>query len=224
MSITQEPVTSPSTSSSSSPPPPSLADDNLLTYRADEEVVVRAIQPPHSFLSTATPSTFTLSPSDLDHLQTQVCRMLRLHPSPLPSHPNPFSAFYALMPTARARGFARLFHSPTVFEDFVKTVTLCNVNWKGTILMNHTLSTLIGLGPAYQLTVTTCSPAYHPPPSDPTSPPHTPSVIAAVISRPDAKAELTGGELLVRHSITLGAFPSPLRAGRSGRRPTAGAV
>ena len=40
---------------------------------------------------------------------------------------------------ARRRGFDRLFRSPTLFEDMIKTITGCNVAWRNTIAMNRLL-------------------------------------------------------------------------------------
>lgn len=40
---------------------------------------------------------------------------------------------------ARRRGFGRMFRSPSLFEDMVKTITGCNVAWRNTIAMNRLL-------------------------------------------------------------------------------------
>jgi 3-methyladenine DNA glycosylase/8-oxoguanine DNA glycosylase len=37
-----------------------------------------------------------------------------------------------------------LFRSPTLFEDVIKTVTSCNVQWPGTITMNQRLCEVVG--------------------------------------------------------------------------------
>lgn len=49
-------------------------------------------------------------------------------------------------PAARRRGFGRLFRSPTLFEDMVKTITNCNVGWPSTVRMNELLVGRIGEG------------------------------------------------------------------------------
>ena len=43
-------------------------------------------------------------------------------------------------------GRGRLFRSPTVFEDVVKTVTSCNVAWPSTMKMNAKLCAVVGAG------------------------------------------------------------------------------
>jgi len=48
-------------------------------------------------------------------------------------------------PAARA-GFGRLFRSPTLFEDIVKTITSCNISWAGTQTMNRRLVEQLGGG------------------------------------------------------------------------------
>ncbi len=47
---------------------------------------------------------------------------------------------------ARRRGFLRMFRSPTLFEDMVKTITGCNVTWRNTIRMNQLLVERVGDG------------------------------------------------------------------------------
>ena len=49
-------------------------------------------------------------------------------------------------PRAARRGFGRLFRSPTLFEDMVKTITNCNVGWQSTIRMNRLMVEHIGAG------------------------------------------------------------------------------
>ncbi|CBZ53822.1 conserved hypothetical protein [Neospora caninum Liverpool] len=45
-------------------------------------------------------------------------------------------AFWKKHEAAAARGFGLLFRSPTLWEDIVKTVTLCNVRWRQSCVMN----------------------------------------------------------------------------------------
>lgn len=71
-------------------------------------------------------------------------RMLRLDESA-----EAIAAFHALDPRWSASGRGRLFRSPTLFEDVIKTVTSCNVTWPGTIHMNRRLCET--LGPAVRL-------------------------------------------------------------------------
>ena len=52
----------------------------------------------------------------------QVCRMLRLSSS----EQQKVLSFQKLHSMARAEGFGRLFRSPTVWEDLIKSILLCN--------------------------------------------------------------------------------------------------
>ncbi len=75
---------------------------------------------------------------ELFQVRRQVERMLRLN-----EHLGPW---YELYPAARRARFGRLFRSPTVFEDIVKTMTCCNVAWANTVRMNAQLCELYGGG------------------------------------------------------------------------------
>jgi 3-methyladenine DNA glycosylase/8-oxoguanine DNA glycosylase len=57
-----------------------------------------------------------------------------------------FSPWRRVHPEARRRGFDRLFRSPTLFEDMVKTITGCNVTWPNTMRMNALLCDRVGGG------------------------------------------------------------------------------
>ncbi|MEM6798671.1 MAG: hypothetical protein AAF589_04085 [Planctomycetota bacterium] len=56
------------------------------------------------------------------------------------------SAWRRLHPAARRRGFGRMFRSPDLWEDMVKTITGCNVTWRNTMSMNRLLVEKIGGG------------------------------------------------------------------------------
>ncbi|MCC6284020.1 MAG: hypothetical protein IT439_01775 [Phycisphaerales bacterium] len=58
-------------------------------------------------------------------------------------------AFHKADPRWKASGRGRLFRSPSLFEDVVKTVTSCNVTWPGTIAMNRALCAVLGRGGAF---------------------------------------------------------------------------
>lgn len=73
----------------------------------------------------------TLTNEDEQYLLAQVCRMLRLSET----EDSAISGFHALHPEARAKGFGRLFRSPTLFEDMVKGILLCNCGWGRTLAM-----------------------------------------------------------------------------------------
>ena len=124
-----------------------------------QQLVVRALQPPLKALEAApepplTPFVVWWTPSELRRLEEQVRRMFHLDDGGDGSaSPSPYAAFHALMPAARGSGFARLFRSPTLFEDCVKTVSLCNSNWPRITAMNDALAKEVGVGSRYQLQV-----------------------------------------------------------------------
>jgi len=72
------------------------------------------------------------------HIKRQVARMLRLDED--------LAAFHRLHRAARRRGFGRIFRSPTVFEDLVRTMTCCNTAWSNTTTMNRLLCEKVGAG------------------------------------------------------------------------------
>ncbi|CAK0859777.1 unnamed protein product [Prorocentrum cordatum] len=77
-----------------------------------------------------------LRTADVRGLEAQVRRMLRLRAGDAAVA----RRFGALCPDLAAGGpVGRLFRSPTLFEDLVKTVTLCNCGWGRTISMNEAL-------------------------------------------------------------------------------------
>lgn len=69
----------------------------------------------------------------------QITRMLSLD-----LEPNEIKAFHKLDPRWKKSGRARLFRSPTLFEDVIKTVTSCNVAWPSTVNMNRRLCEVCG--------------------------------------------------------------------------------
>ncbi|MEE9212619.1 MAG: hypothetical protein V3U29_08200 [Phycisphaeraceae bacterium] len=77
-------------------------------------------------------------PDERPQIRRHVARMLRLDED--------FAAWHKLHPAARRARFDRLFRSPTLFEDIVKTITGCNVTWPNTIRMNTLLCEKVGGG------------------------------------------------------------------------------
>jgi len=75
---------------------------------------------------------------EADSLRQQVTRMFRLDED--------FRSWHRVHPAARRQGFGRLFRSPTLFEDMVKTITTCNVTWPNTMHMNTLLCRHVGGG------------------------------------------------------------------------------
>ena len=71
-------------------------------------------------------------------LKRQVVRMLRVEEDQ--------SGWWAKHPAAAEAGFGRIFRSPTLFEDIVKTITGCNVAWANTKSMNRRLCEHVGRG------------------------------------------------------------------------------
>ncbi|MEM7622097.1 MAG: hypothetical protein AAF235_02725 [Planctomycetota bacterium] len=69
----------------------------------------------------------------------QITRMLRLD-----EDAGVVRRFHTLDPRWKRSGRGRLFRSPSLFEDIVKTVTSCNVAWPSTINMNRRLCDLLG--------------------------------------------------------------------------------
>lgn len=76
--------------------------------------------------------------AEAGQLRHAVGRMLRALEDLQPWH--------RLHPAARRANFGRLFRSPTLFEDLVKTMTTCNVAWPNTMRMNELLCQQFGNG------------------------------------------------------------------------------
>lgn len=71
-------------------------------------------------------------------LRRAIVRMLRVDAD--------LARWRRLCPAARRRGFGRMFRSPTLWEDMVKTITSCNVAWPNTVRMNALLVDRVGAG------------------------------------------------------------------------------
>ena len=74
-------------------------------------------------------------------IKAQVSRMLHLDEC--------FDAWRSIHPQAWAANFTRIFRSPTLFEDMIKTITSCNVSWPNTIRMNRQLCREYGSGGSF---------------------------------------------------------------------------
>ncbi|XP_047324579.1 N-glycosylase/DNA lyase-like [Impatiens glandulifera] len=61
--------------------------------------------------------------------------MLRLSPQ----DDKDVTEFQKLHPLAKQNGFGRLFRSPTLFEDVIKSILLCNCNWTRSLQMAEAL-------------------------------------------------------------------------------------
>lgn len=89
-------------------------------------------------------SSRELAADERAEVSFSVKRMLRLNESE--TH---LRAFHKVDPRWKKSGRGRLFRSPTLFEDVVKTVTSCNVTWPGTMAMNRALCAVLGRGGAF---------------------------------------------------------------------------
>ncbi len=81
----------------------------------------------------------TLKAPDKAALRSRVTRMLRLDEDD--AH---VAGFHRLDPRWKQSGRGRLFRSPTMYEDVIKTITSCNVTWPGTVHMNRRLCEVLG--------------------------------------------------------------------------------
>ncbi|GLJ12147.1 hypothetical protein SUGI_0185440 [Cryptomeria japonica] len=93
---------------------------------------------PSSSLQIRVMDTSNLTTQDQQYLLDQVVRMLRLSEM----QESEVRGFHALHPEAKAKGFGRIFRSPTLFEDMVKSMLLCNCGWARTLTMNRLLCDL----------------------------------------------------------------------------------
>ncbi|KAG8633951.1 hypothetical protein MANES_18G143300v8 [Manihot esculenta] len=75
-----------------------------------------------------------LSDEDAALIESKVNRMLRLTEI--------LEEFHKKHPEAKKKAFGRLFRSPTLFEDAVKCILLCNCTWKRTLSMAEALCKL----------------------------------------------------------------------------------
>jgi 3-methyladenine DNA glycosylase/8-oxoguanine DNA glycosylase len=85
-----------------------------------------------------------LSAAERTEAREALSRMLRL------DEPHTtIREFHALDPRWKKSGRGRLMRSPTLFEDVIKTVTSCNVQWPSTVVMNRRLCEVVGRGGAF---------------------------------------------------------------------------
>ncbi|XP_010252239.1 PREDICTED: uncharacterized protein LOC104593879 [Nelumbo nucifera] len=99
-------------------------------------ILVRISHPPNSpSLHVRVLGTAFLSPDDQRVLLAQVTRMLRLSDS----DERNIREFHKIHHEAKERGFGRVFRSPTLFEDMVKCILLCNCQWPRTLAMAKAL-------------------------------------------------------------------------------------
>ncbi|ERN14505.1 uncharacterized protein LOC18442764 isoform X1 [Amborella trichopoda] len=75
---------------------------------------------------------------DQQYLLAQVARMLRISEE----DDLKVNKFHEMYPVAKETGFGRVFRSPTLFEDMVKSILLCNCQWTRTLSMARALCEL----------------------------------------------------------------------------------
>ncbi|KAK4428228.1 hypothetical protein Salat_1122400 [Sesamum alatum] len=75
---------------------------------------------------------------DRQAIRAQVARMLRISAK----DDMMVEEFHRIHPEAKKVGFARIFRSPTLFEDIVKSVLLCNCTWGRSLEMAEALCDL----------------------------------------------------------------------------------
>lgn len=80
-----------------------------------------------------------LAKREVSEASALIARMLRLD-----EDASVIRAFHKVDPRFKPLGRGRLFRSPTLFEDVIKTVTSCNVQWPSTVVMNQRLCEVVG--------------------------------------------------------------------------------
>ncbi|XP_020585838.1 uncharacterized protein LOC110028359 [Phalaenopsis equestris] len=102
-------------------------------------VRVRISHPrPSGPVAVSVPGTSSLSFEDEQALLDQVRRMLRMSDD----SDRFIQEFHRIHAGCRERGLGRIFRSPTLFEDMVKCILLCNCQWPRTLSMARALCEL----------------------------------------------------------------------------------
>ncbi|KAI3448396.1 hypothetical protein Pfo_005061 [Paulownia fortunei] len=106
----------------------------------ETSLLVHVSHPPHSdhTLHLRVFGTDALSPQQQQSLLSQVRRMLRLSEE----ENRMVIEFHKVHEEAKGRGFGRVFRSPTLFEDIIKCMLLCNCQWSRTLSMAQALCEL----------------------------------------------------------------------------------
>ncbi|CAH2065823.1 unnamed protein product [Thlaspi arvense] len=93
---------------------------------------------PHPFLVIQVHSINNISRADEEIILQQVARMLRISADDVCD----VAEFQQLHDAAKMSGFGRIFRSPSLFEDMVKSILLCNTTWERTLDMVSKLCVL----------------------------------------------------------------------------------
>ncbi|CEM37777.1 unnamed protein product [Vitrella brassicaformis CCMP3155] len=119
------------------PPPPSLSTDHGVFKRPlrygekGQHVCDVTLTMGQGTIDVSVATSCPLDDGHLGEIKQQICRMCRVS--------FPIDSWWSLHSEAKSLGFGRLFRSPTLWEDMVKTITVCNVHWKRTCIMNRLL-------------------------------------------------------------------------------------
>ncbi|GAV81421.1 hypothetical protein CFOL_v3_24876, partial [Cephalotus follicularis] len=102
-------------------------------------VIVSISHPPNcTFLIVKVHDTQLVSSQDQQAILEQVARMLRISERDERS----LRDFHGVHAAAKERGFGRIFRSPSLFEDTIKSILLCNCRWQRTLDMCRALCEL----------------------------------------------------------------------------------
>ncbi|KAM3377855.1 hypothetical protein P3S68_010268 [Capsicum galapagoense] len=119
---------------------PLRLSENINDDDHEQSLLVRITQPfdsPHLLILRVF-GTDSLSTIHQRSLLGQVRRMLRLSVE----EDKRVKEFHEICGEAKERGFGRVFRSPTLFEDMVKCMLLCNCQWSRTLSMAEALCEL----------------------------------------------------------------------------------
>ena len=122
--------------------PPNVWDPDALTLTRpldlDDGIATFTIAQPGDTRGAAlrVAADRTLSRAERAHATRLISRMLQLDDDTV-------AEFHRVDPRWKRSGRARLFRSPTFFEDVIKTVTSCNVQWPSTVTMNRRMCEVI---------------------------------------------------------------------------------
>jgi 3-methyladenine DNA glycosylase/8-oxoguanine DNA glycosylase len=119
--------------------PPTRSLWRVLTLPGSRSILARITQPGGPGTRLRVDLSHRIDRGGRANLEAQVRRMLRLDETALD-----LARFHRLDRRFARSGRGRLFRSPTLFEDVIKTVTSCNVTWPGTVVMNRRLCEVLG--------------------------------------------------------------------------------
>jgi 3-methyladenine DNA glycosylase/8-oxoguanine DNA glycosylase len=106
---------------------------------AEGPALVEVAQPRKRGSALAVRAGRGLSTKEKAEVKAQLTRMLRLD-----EDQEILTEFHKLDRRFVKSGRGRLFRSPTLFEDVIKTVTSCNVTWPNTVNMNRRMCEVLG--------------------------------------------------------------------------------